>query len=298
MGRSVRSLFTISPFLLACGVTVPYTIRKLKLGGILDQAVTLVRNHFGLLFGILLFLYIPLSVIAAAFNIFVIAVPANPTPEDYGRILETQRQYWPITVGLALLSVFLIVPLTNAAMTYAIAETYLGRKVTPGEALGRGFGKIGPLIWTWILMGAAIMGGLILLIIPGILCMLWFGLAQYVVVLEDKSGGAALSRSKKLVQPNMGTFLILGIVLVIIAAMLGGIANFIPQIHVKTAVQILINSVVTMFSISAFVVFYFSCRCGVDNYDLEHLAAEIEAGAALEQEEEETPAAGDERWNR
>lgn len=277
---------------------MPYTIRKLKLGGILDQAVTLVRNHFGLLFGILLYLQIPLSVIMGAFSILVIGVTAHPTPEDYSRIFAAQAQYWPITVGFAAFSLFITYPVTNAAMTYAIAETYLGRKVTPGEALRRGLGKIGPLIWTGILMGAAIMGGLILLIIPGILCMLWFGLAQYVVILEDKSGGAALSRSKKLVQSNMGTFLILGFVVAIIAGMLGGIANVIPQVHIKSAVEILINSVVTMFSMAAFVVFYFSCRCGVDNYDLEHLAAEIEAGAALEQEEEGELAAGDERWNR
>lgn len=273
---------------------MPYTIRKLKLGGILDQAVTLVRNHFGLLFGILLYLFIPISVIASAVNIFIVQLPATPTPEDYQRAFD----FLPLTGGVALLNLFIAIPLTNAAMTYAIAEIYLGRKVTPGEALGRSFSKIGSLLWTSILMGLAVMGGIILLIIPGILFALWFGLAQYVVILEDKSGGAALSRSKKLVQPNMGTFLILGFVVAIIAGMLSGIANVIPQVHVKAAVEILISSVVTMFSIAAFVVFYFSCRCGVDNYDLEHLAAEIEAGAALEQEEEEQLAAGDERWNR
>ncbi len=125
-------------------------------------------------------------------------------------------------------------------------------------------------------MYLAVFGGMILLIIPGILFALWFGLSQHVVVLEDLSGTAALGRSKVLVRPNLGTFLVLGIIVFFIAFLLGMGAGLVPQKHVQTVLTILISAGVTLFSTAAFVVFYFSCRCSVENFDLEHLAASID----------------------
>jgi hypothetical protein len=56
------------------------------------------------------------------------------------------------------------------------------------------------LIWTSILAALAIIGGLFLLVIPGIIFAAWFSLAAFVVVDENLSGVAALRRSKQLVK--------------------------------------------------------------------------------------------------
>jgi len=45
--------------------------------------------------------------------------------------------------------------------------------------------------------------------------------------------------------------------------------------HVATAAQALLGSVGFVFSTVAFVVFYFSCRCKVENFDLTLLAENI-----------------------
>lgn len=119
----------------------------------------------------------------------------------------------------------------------------------------------------------------ILGIIPGILFALWFSLYAHAVVLENLGGTAALSRSKALVRPHLGTLIILGLLVGAITILLQMGAGMIPQKHVAFLLQVLIASGITLFSTAAFVVFYFSCRCAVENFDLEHLAATIDSGA-------------------
>ncbi|WP_437223407.1 hypothetical protein SH661x_003205 [Planctomicrobium sp. SH661] len=250
-----------------------YKIQHLKLGGILDQSIAVVRDNLGLLFGIMLYTWIPYQVLTSGFQLAVMPeVGSDLTDEEMARLTADQLKYLPVTGLLSMIGAVVVVPLANAAVTYAVAERYLGRTVSAGQAIRVGLGKIGPLIWTSILMGLAILGGLILLIIPGILFAIWFGLSQNVVVLENLSGSKALSRSKQLVRPYMGTFLMVGIIVAIASWLLGTGAALIPQIHLQTVVIILIQAVTTMFSTAAMVVFYFSCRCALENFDIEHLA--------------------------
>lgn len=264
---------------------MPYKIQQLGLGGILDQAISLIKQHFGLLFQIMLMTLIPWGIISGIIQLSVLpAPPVNPTPEDTARYLQSIISYLPLIYGLAIMGGLIVLPIANAAVIFSVAEIYLGRSVTAGEALQKGVSKIGALVGTAILMGLAIMGGLILCIIPGILFALWFGVSQHVVVLESLSGTKALGRSKQLVGPYLGTFFVLGFLVGIISFMVAVGATFIPQQHVQLIVAILLNAVTTIFSTAVFVVFYFSCRCGVDNFDLEHLAAAVGDSAAPSEE--------------
>lgn len=250
-----------------------YEIRELKLGGILDQGIQVVKDNFGLLFGILACVWIPYQLISQFVQLAMIP-ELSPDASPFEALAATS-EILPVTIGFALIGALIILPLTNAAVIHAVAQRYLGNEATVLGSIQKGVSKILPLIWTSILMGLAIMGGLILFIIPGILFALWFGLAQHVVVLEDESGTTALGRSKTLVRPYLGTFLMLGILIFAITFLLGLGAGFIQQPHLQAVAQVLINAVVTLLSTAVFVVFYFSCRSGVENFDLEHLAASV-----------------------
>lgn len=249
-----------------------YEIRELKLGGILDQGIKVLKDNFGLLFGIMACIWIPYQLIANFVPLAMMDVPADASPLE---MMQAASQILPLTIGFAIAGGLIILPLTNAAVIYAVAQRYLGSPVTVMEAIQKGASKIVPLIWTSILMGLAIMGGLILLIIPGILFALWFGLAQHVVVLEDQSGSAALGRSKNLVRPYLGTFLMLGFLMFVIAFLLGLGTGLVQDLYLHAAANVVANAVVTLLSAAVFVVFYFSCRSGVENFDLEHLAASV-----------------------
>jgi hypothetical protein len=188
---------------------------------------------------------------------------------------EVPIWFFPWSIITSLIGGLVILPLTNAAVIQAVARLYLGQPVTPTEAIRHGLHRLLALIGTTILLGLAIMGGFMLLVIPGILCMIWFGLSQHVVVLENLAGTKALGRSKKLVGPRWATFLVLALLVMVISMAIQGASYYVPQPHLRIVVAVLLTAVVTIISTAAWVVFYFSCRCAEENFDLHYLAEAI-----------------------
>jgi len=256
-----------------------YEIRELSIGEILDQAITLTKNHFGSFFSVVAVTLLPIGLIQAGVNIAIMPeTPLIPTPEELAAIEKAQMENLPIIGGMGLL-VLLVVPIANAALVRIVAHSYLGKNTSTGDAVGSAFGLLLPLYWTWIILTIAVMGGMILLVIPGIIAAFWFSLATQVVVVERVSGVAALKRSRKLMRGNVGTVFVLGIVLGIISSGMQIGAIGIPQIHVRTLASVVISCVFTIFSSAAMVVFYFSCRCKNEHFDLQLLAQNV-AGEA------------------
>jgi hypothetical protein len=156
-----------------------------------------------------------------------------------------------------------------------VANAYLGKSTSLGDAIGASFGMIIPLYWTWLLLMIAVTGGMILCVVPGIVAAFWFSLATQVVVIEKISGFAALKRSRELMRGNIGTVFVLGLLLGIISFSTQVGAQLIPQIHAKAVASVVINCVMTIFNSAAMVVFYFSCRCRNEQFDLQLLAQNV-----------------------
>jgi len=57
----------------------------------------------------------------------------------------------------------------------------------------------GPYLWVFFLLNIIIAGGFFLFIIPGVLFSVWFSLALFVLIFEERRGFNALFRSKHLV---------------------------------------------------------------------------------------------------
>jgi hypothetical protein len=267
-----------------------YRIQQLKLGGVLDQAIALTKNHFGLLFSIMAIVFIPFSLISSFIMLAVLPAPPQmgASPEQIMAFQQAIAKNLPLTVGSGLLSLLIVLPLTNAAVVDAVAKVYLGKPASAFDSIKVGLSRLLPLIWTSILMFLAIMGGFILLIIPGILFAFWFSLSTHVVVLERLSGGAALGRSRKLMSGNIGTVFVLGLLMGAIGFGIGMVAGLVPQVHVQMILRIIMQATMTILSTAALVVFYFSCRCGHENFDLELLAqsmGETTASASDEADE-------------
>ncbi|MCX7408036.1 MAG: hypothetical protein NTZ32_08130 [Planctomycetales bacterium] len=246
-----------------------YQIKQLALGGILDQAISLLRNHFGLLFGIVATTIIPFSAILGLVQ--------------YSLIASGDRQTAVTVAGIA--SIFVGMPLTlwvNAAVIHAVASLYLSRSTTIGESFRHALRRLFPLLGTFILTVLAIMGGFILLIIPGVIFTFWFMLSQHVTVLEGIAGRAALGRSRALMKGNIGTVFVLGLVVGLINIGIGMGATVIPQPHVSIVVSTLAQGVTSLLGICSMVVFYFSCRCKLENFDLQVLADAVGAGAEVQ----------------
>jgi hypothetical protein len=259
---------------LAKGTAMRYTIRELKLGEILDQAVNLTKDHFGVFLRITGVLLIPYYLISGLIKVVMMPkLPPTPTQEQImaAEALVNAK----VVIPTALLGAYLIIPITNAALIYAIANAYLEKPIGVGESYKRAFQRVLALIGTWILVLLAIMGGTILCIVPGILAAFWFSLATQMVVIEGLGGFAALKRSKQLMAGNIGTVFVLGLLIGLINGGIGFGVTYIPQPYVQVVMNAIVGAVSVIFGSAAFVVFYFSCRCKHEQFDLALLAESV-----------------------
>ena len=99
-----------------------------------------------------------------------------------------------IFVGILSLAAFLFWLLAVPTLIYAIKEN-TGIK----ESYQKGFKIFISYLWVAILVDLIATGGFLLFVIPGILFSIWFSLAIYVLIFEEKKGMSALLRSKDLI---------------------------------------------------------------------------------------------------
>ncbi len=257
-----------------------YQIQELGLGGILDQTVKLLKNHFGLFLGIMCVLQVPFALIV---NFLMPQPPVGATPEEILQLFVGPQSQLPIIMGIAMVGAFTIVPMTNAAIIHAIASEYLERPTSVGESLKRGLQVYFPMLGTMFLVSLAVMGGMLLCLIPGILIMFWTILWSHVVVIEGTAGVAGLKRSRELMKGNIGTIFVLLLLVGFVQGAIGAVAGFVPQAHVRVIVNVLVQSISGLFMAVSLVVFYFSCRCKHENFDLTLLAEGVGADVPVDE---------------
>lgn len=76
----------------------------------------------------------------------------------------------------------------------------LQNDISWGEAYRLAWSKIWSYGWLVVLSASTILGGFVMLIIPGIIFLIWFAFAAYVFVLEGEKGMSALLRSRQYVR--------------------------------------------------------------------------------------------------
>lgn len=70
------------------------------------------------------------------------------------------------------------------------------------ESYKRGWNKIISYFWISFLSGLIISGGFILFFIPGLIFLIWFILAQFILIYEGKKGWSALMSSREYIKGN------------------------------------------------------------------------------------------------
>ncbi len=116
-------------------------------------------------------------------------------------IFFTNENFWTITFtyvffALSLTCVILLYTLINISLIISIKER--ATDLTIKQVLLKGVGIFISYLWVSFLSGLAILGGLILFIIPGIIFSIWFAFSSYILISEGKKGRQALSESKEL----------------------------------------------------------------------------------------------------
>lgn len=141
--------------------------------------------NIGTLFALWGLLLSPLLLIAVAL-ILVLAAKLNAV----GFVLGALAVVAMIVISLLCLPAYTVILLASAR----------GEKVGLRSVLSQGRKFILRLIGLSILTILAVIGGIILFVIPGLIFMAWFSLASYVLVAEDLGVVASMKRSRELVR--------------------------------------------------------------------------------------------------
>jgi hypothetical protein len=255
-----------------------YEIKELNLGGILDHSISLLKNHFKLLSVILASVLLPVQVVSS-----VLMATVVPNPEDMaaGRMggmedmgLSAMTGFW-VMIGVSTLVFFLFHSLAQGAVTWGIAEVYLGKSVTAAECIKTAFRKWPVLITTAIVNWIGIVGGSMLCLVPGIyLVFAWFVIYP-VLMIEGLPMMQVFGRSRTIMKGHKGKAFVVGLVLTVIGGGIGFLADIIPGVYPSAVLSAVIQVFLVGFNCIVVTVVYFSGRCLVENFDLELLAGSV-----------------------
>lgn len=162
-----------------------------KLAGfiyLINKTLSVYRQSFWTFMGIM--------TIPAIFG-FIIMVFSGFSKTDPSNLVDTFSigsffGYFFLIIFIVIINLWSV-----ASLIYAIKER--DAKIGIVDAYKKGWHKLLSFIWIYFLIIIIVIGGFILFIIPGIIFSIWFSLAGYVLVSENKKGMDALKRSKELV---------------------------------------------------------------------------------------------------
>jgi hypothetical protein len=172
-------------------------------GDILNAAFTLYKENWQRFLTIVAVVAVPLSIIQYFLrdqfftaNIVRRVNPITGQPElttsggSFGRVVGGA-----LLLGLINVIIYFVI---TAAITRAAASSVVGLPIDVSESYGYGIARLGSIALISILTGLAVGVGLIFLIIPGLIFAVKFAVSVPALVVEDRRGTAAMSRSWQL----------------------------------------------------------------------------------------------------
>src|SRR6266851_3039634 len=230
-----------------------YNIRPLSFAEILDRAFRVFRDHFSVLVGISAVLWLP-----------------------YGAILAVGNASHVVS-GIAEIAFFLLLPVMSVALTAAVANVYLDRPITVGDAYRSIRVILTPIVGTYLLLYLLVIIGFIALVIPGIYLLNCWSLLAPVMIVEHRFGMTALRRSRQLVTgvwwKAFGIFIVAGLIANVPAGVLHLFWSYIPVFGpILTAGT---NAIASSYGRVVLVIYYFDRRCRTEDFDLRFLAEQI-----------------------
>ncbi len=134
-------------------------------------------------------------------------------------------------IRAGLMIIFSLISLACTMMLIRVVSAIANndRPKSVKEEFQGGIRLLWPAVVSSILVGLAVFGGILLLIIPALIFAIWFSFVPYIVALEEKRGTKALHASKELVSGRWWAVCIRlvlpGIIFAFIAWLIQGLAS-------------------------------------------------------------------------
>lgn len=199
--------------------------RPRGIGDILTAAFEIYKQHWQTLITIVAVVVIPLTFIQYFLGDQLVTESEVVVNQTTGAITVSGDDFGSNLLALLVVSVIgiLITLVLTGAITRAAAGSLIGETPTPGDAFSYGFGRLGSILLVGILVALIVLGGLILLIIPGIIFGVKLLAALPALVVENQRGTKAISRSWSLTSGHFWRVLGAYLVAAIIAGIVSGI---------------------------------------------------------------------------
>jgi hypothetical protein len=254
--------------------------RPLGIGEILSTAFQLYRRHWRTLLAIAAVVVVPLTLLQYLFGDLV---RTQGETTRNGVVVETAT--WSVAIAglLAALAGIVMYLVLTGAITRAVAAEVAGEDSSVEQSYRFGFHRLGSVLLVSVLVGLAIIGGLILLVIPGIYIGVRLAVSIEALVVEGRRGTEAMGRSWGLVGGHwwhaFGTILVAGlltgIVNAVITAPFGATGWFVQAVAAAVA------TVVTLpYGVLVGVLLYLDLRARKERLTMQTLRTDLQASAA------------------
>ena len=253
------------------------------IGEILSTAFEIYKANAQNLLMIVAIVVVPLTFISAFIG-GVIFAPETETVLIFGESVETVSARTASAALIVALVGVVIGVIINAVLQAAImrgaAQGSIGDPVDIDASYKWGFARFGSVLLISILVGLAVLGGFILLIIPGIIFMVMFAVAIPALVVENLRGTDAMSRSWNLVKGNfwhaLGLIIVAGIITAVVGGIVGAIGGAISDNwFVAWIFQAIAQIVTAPFAAIVSVLLYLDLRARREALSADGLRAEL-----------------------
>ena len=264
---------------------IPFRPRSVS--ELVDAAFQVLRRGYAQFLVIMGIAYVPWLVVSMIVTRSILAA-AGQDPTALARNFSTT-----MLLGLGAMVWFSVI---DGALTLAASESYLGRPVDVGGALGRAFGRALPLVVTSVVRTLLTAIGFMLFIFPAFWAFATFFASPIVVMLERRGAFGALGRSSELTRGEkwhvLKTLLLVWVIYfvlslglnLVMASIFGSIATGQTTLGLMaTQIAAAVYTILAYPLISVVqTLLYYDLRIRKEGYDIELMANELggDGGAA------------------
>ena len=253
------------------------------LGKILSAAFNIYKANASKLMLIVAIVVVPLSFISAFFRGVVFAGTKHTDTIFGTQVVIVDRSLGLILAGalVAGLISIIITAVLQAAILRAAAQATIGDPVDAEESYRFGFKRLGSVILVSVLVGLAVIGGFILLIIPGIIFLVLLSVSVPVLIVENRRGTAAMGRSWNLAKGHFwhafGVIIVAGLIVGVISGIISAIGGSAwSSVDLSAVAQILTAPFTALVS----VLLYLDLRARSEALSSDTLRAELAAAGS------------------
>jgi hypothetical protein len=197
------------------------------IGDILSAAFDLYKRYWQTFIQIVAIVVVPLTLIQYFLQDQLTSEANLVRDPTTGQVTFTDtNDFWAAALGsiVVLLIGVLITQVLTGAIARAAAGSLVGETPTPSDAFKYGFHRLGSIILIGLLVALIVAGGFFLLIIPGIIFAVKLSVSIPALIVENRRGTDAISRSWNLTTGHfwhvLGTWIVAYIIAAIVTAIL------------------------------------------------------------------------------